>query len=88
VVRRLAPDCVRINLRELPEKRDEYQLLWSMGYETGNIHLGTQSARHTLLHELKHYPVGWLHGISKRMVKRTRIDWAAWQAVEAARALA
>jgi hypothetical protein len=88
VVRRLAPDCVRINLRELPEKRDEYQLLWSMGYETGNIHLGTKGARTTLLHELRNCSPHWLHLISKRMAKRTKADWASWRLIEAARPLA
>lgn len=88
VVRRLAPDCVRIDLRELPEKRDEYQLFWSMGYETGNIHVGTAHARSTILHELKRTRPGWLHVISKRMAKRTKIDWESWQLIEAARPLA
>src|SRR5215470_11302474 len=42
IVRRLAPDCSRIELWSLPKKRDESQLLWAMAYETANIHLGSR----------------------------------------------
>ena len=42
VVRRLAPDCSRIELSMLPEQRDEIRLLHAMGMETANIHLGSR----------------------------------------------
>ena len=41
VVRRLSPDCSRIELSEIPRRRDERDLLWAMGFETANIHLGS-----------------------------------------------
>jgi hypothetical protein len=45
VVRRLAPDCSRIELELLPSARDETKLLHSMGWELANIHLGRTRAR-------------------------------------------
>ena len=45
IVRRLAPDCSRIELSALPQQRDEIKLLHSMGLETANVHLGTAKAR-------------------------------------------
>src|SRR4029077_15541321 len=44
VVRRLAPDCSRIELVSLSQDRDEARLLYSMGWETANMHLGTPQA--------------------------------------------
>ena len=44
IVRRLAPDCSRIELSALPKERDELRLLHAMGWETANIHLGTHAA--------------------------------------------
>ena len=41
VVRRLAPDCSRIEMKHLAGVQDECRLLWMMGWETGNVHLGT-----------------------------------------------
>ena len=42
LLRRLAPDCSRIEIDSLPAKRDEERLLYAMGWETANIHLGSQ----------------------------------------------
>ena len=41
IVRRLAPDCSRIELSALPKERDEIRLLHAMGWETANVHLGS-----------------------------------------------
>ena len=53
VVRRLAPDCHRIELSELGPERDEKRMLRAMGWETGNIHLGTPSAIKAVRKDLK-----------------------------------
>ena len=45
IVRRLAPDCSRIELAALPRERDEMRLLYAMGWETANIHLGSVKPR-------------------------------------------
>lgn len=49
IVRRLAPDCSRIELAELPKKRDESRLLRAMGWETANLHLALRN-RHVPAH--------------------------------------
>jgi hypothetical protein len=40
LVRRLAPDCSRIELSSLPKSRDEEKLLYTMGKEIANMHFG------------------------------------------------
>ena len=45
IVRRLAPDCSRIELSALPKGHDERRLLYAMGFETANVHLGSIKAR-------------------------------------------
>ena len=41
LVRRLAPDCSRIELASLLKERDEARLLYDMGWETANMHFGS-----------------------------------------------
>ena len=79
IIRRLAPDCSRIELADLPDDRDEYELLYSMGYETGNIHLGSPGARANILRDLERRPQKWLHESAKRMSKLVISDWNAWR---------
>ena len=68
IVRRLAPDCSRIELSALPKERDEMRLLHAMGFETANIHLGTAKAR-VLLQDFKGRPRNWLLEAGRRMEK-------------------
>src|SRR5262249_28384078 len=44
LVRRLAPDCSRIEIATLPKERDEEKLLYAMGREIANMHFGTPRA--------------------------------------------
>jgi hypothetical protein len=78
IVRRLAPDCSRIELASLPAKHDAMRLLRNMGWETANIHLGTGEPR-ALLADLKARGVNWLHEASKLMVAATEKDRKAWK---------
>ena len=48
LVRRLAPDCSRIELTTLHKRADEKQLLEAMGFEAGNVHLGSKMAMKAL----------------------------------------
>jgi hypothetical protein len=80
IVRRLAPDCARVELGDLPEGHDESVLLYAMGYETANIHLGSKNARKQIASDLEKRPVNWLHKATKRMTKLVIKDWAEWQA--------
>jgi hypothetical protein len=77
LVRRLSPDCFKIPLSHLPKKRNERDLLYSMGWETANIHLGSLGAK-KLLKQMKRKPANWLERSAAAMTKATRQDWKAW----------
>ncbi len=79
IVRRLAPDCSRVELASMPRERDEAKLLRMMGFETANVHLGTARAARAILRDLAKRPVHWLHEASTRMVKATTRDWQEWR---------
>lgn len=79
IVRRLGPDCCRIELGDLPRKRDEKQLLRGMGWETANLHLGTTGAAARILHDLQRRPRRWLQRAAEAMATATYDDWRAWR---------
>ncbi len=79
IVRRLAPDCTRVELADLPAGHDESMLLHAMGYETANIHLGSKGARGAIARDLAKRPAGWLHKAVKRMAKLVMVDWRDWR---------
>ncbi|MDQ6663734.1 MAG: DUF2252 domain-containing protein [Acidobacteriota bacterium] len=79
IVRRLAPDCSRVELAAMPKERDETRLLHAMGFETANIHLGTKKAAKTISVDLEKRERGWLHAAADRMVKATMKDWDDWR---------
>jgi len=74
IVRRLAPDCSRIELSALPEVREELQLLHAMGWETANVHLGSIKPR-VLLADLEKRPKGWLLEAARKMEKQVKADF-------------
>jgi hypothetical protein len=76
-VRRLAPDCCHIELGALPQGRDEERLLYAMGWETANIHLGSPTAR--LRGDLARRRGRWLHEAAKAMRDVTVADWKVWR---------
>jgi hypothetical protein len=80
IVRRLAPDCSRVELASMPKERDEAKLLHAMGFETANVHLGTPRTAKAILRNLANRTRHWLHDASTRMVKATTDDWQAWRA--------
>jgi hypothetical protein len=78
IVRRLAPDCSRIELVDLPSERDEARLLYDMGWETGNVHVGTGRPKR-LAAALKALGTDWLLPAAKRMVRAVKGDWEEWR---------
>jgi hypothetical protein len=78
LIRRLSPDCFRIRLANLPKVRDEQNLLYTMGWETANIHLGTAKPA-SLLRPLQRKPARWLHTAAKAMLAQTTHDWKRWR---------
>ena len=82
IVRRLSPDCSKIDLAQMP-KSEERRVLHAMGRETANIHLGSASAiaqvRADLKKRQKQSP-DWLANAAGSMAAQTRADWKVWQA--------
>jgi len=79
VVRRLAPHCARIEVTELARTRDEDRLLYAMGFETANVHLGTPGARAAIQRHLRRRPPDWLHRAAKPFVDAVLADWREWR---------
>jgi hypothetical protein len=79
IVRRLAPDCSRIELAAIPKERDEIRLLHAMGFETANIHLGAGKAG-ALAADLKKRRPGWLLKAARAMEKAVLADFEAYSA--------
>lgn len=82
LIRRLAPDCSRIELASLPQRRDEARLLKAMGWEAANIHLGTRGAARAIGIDLARRKQGWLRDAATRMGRRLRQDWKDWRAAQ------
>jgi len=78
IVRRLSPHCCRVELASLPADRDELKLLYSMGWETANIHLGSASVKNVRKHAstLKE---NWLGSAAKKMINAVNQDWHDWR---------
>jgi len=79
IVRRLGPHCSRIELSSLRGSNTELRLLRAMGFETANIHLGTPSARKSILRHLGKQKGKWLHQASEAMLQVVRSDWEVWK---------
>lgn len=78
LLRRLSPDCFRIRLSHLPQERNERELLYSMGWETANVHLGS-GAGAKILKRLQKRPAYWLHHAAQIMHDQTLRDWRDWR---------
>lgn len=79
IVRRLSPHCSRIELGVLPKNRDECRLLFSMGWETANIHMGNRDEGKEIRKHLKSQKANWLYAAAREMVAAVNEDWQAWQ---------
>ena len=79
IVKRLAPDCARVELADLPARRDEARLLRNMGWETANVHLGTPGAARRILPHLRRLPPTWLRDAAREMAGAIADDAALWR---------
>jgi len=79
ILRRLSPHCSRIELAVLPRNRDECRLLFSMGWETANVHLGTPVAIKKIRKHLASQKSSWLYTAATEMSASVRRDWQAWR---------
>jgi Uncharacterized protein conserved in bacteria (DUF2252) len=80
VVRRLAPDCSRIEFTVARTPKDQTILLESMGAETANVHLGSGKRRIAAVRtDLGKREPGWLKVASRVMEQVTLEDHSAWR---------
>jgi sugar phosphate isomerase/epimerase len=86
IVRRLAPRSSRIELGLLGSAEDVLRVLWAMGCETANVHLGTPGARERVLDDLVRRPAAWLAEAAKAATQQVFEDWREWLAAADARA--
>lgn len=77
VIRRLAPDCTKIEIDELGPKDDPRKLLRAMGWEAANLHLGTPGV--PIAADLNGRPSGWLRAASADMRDALLADWRVWR---------
>jgi hypothetical protein len=78
IVRRLAPDCSKIDIAAFPREKDETKLLHAMGWELANVHLGARCTA-DILADLSRRRGHWLHKAADKMVAATQADWKEWQ---------
>lgn len=78
LLRRLSPYCSRIEMTALPRKRDEGKLLYAMGWETANVHLGDQPHIKAVQRDLAARKSTWLRKAAKATTKATLADWKDW----------
>lgn len=79
VVRRLAPDCSRIEVAQLAPIKDEIRLMNAMGFEAANIHLGSVGAVKAVVKHLSKLPKNWLIEAVETMEDAVVSDWNAWK---------
>ena len=79
IVRRLAPDCSRVELAALPKDRDEQKLLHAMGQETANVHVGDGPAKAAIRADLPARHSHWLSKAAEAMAEATLEDWKLWR---------
>jgi hypothetical protein len=75
VVRRLCPDSNPIEIANLPKKRDEETLLFAMGCETANVHLGSKRRIQAVEKDLETRPSNWLRTAARQAAKTVLQDW-------------
>jgi len=75
LVRRLGPDCSRIDLDELVHHEELSLLLHGMGAETANVHLGTPKGRRKIREAWSKLPKKWLETSAQQMLKVCLKDW-------------
>jgi hypothetical protein len=75
LVRRLGPDCNRLDISDLSHHQDRTLLLRCMGAETANIHLGGKGARQCILDDLEDLPPDWLLHAADKLHDKCLADW-------------
>lgn len=79
IARSMHPRRSKIDLSKLDKAKDQEKLLYSMGYETANIHLGTKNAAELIVKDLESRDPNWLSDAAKSMTKSIEEDHADWK---------
>jgi hypothetical protein len=66
-------------LSALARARDEEKLLWGMGRELANVHVGARAAVPRILRDLRGRNPKWLRRATDIMAAATLRDWKAWR---------
>jgi hypothetical protein len=79
LIRRLSPESNPIEIADLPEERDEETLLYAMGSETANVHLGSKRQAANILRDLRRRKSNWLRSAASDMAKAIEGDWKKYR---------
>jgi hypothetical protein len=78
VVRRLAPDTNKIEIKKLGRLL-EVELAALIGIEVANVHLATSGAANAIVSDLEGRPAGWLLAAAERMAELTEDCHKVWK---------
>ena len=82
-VRRLAPDCCKLDLGDLPGQRDEQRLLRAMGKETANAHCGSADSLPAVARTSRWAGPGLaLQQPPEPWPRPVREEWKEWRALQ------
>jgi hypothetical protein len=79
LIRRLSPDSNPIDIQTLPKHRDERMLLYAMGSEAANVHLGTKRQVGYIQKDLRKRKSNWLQDAAARMAQLVEKDWKRYK---------
>jgi len=85
ILRRLAPDCVRVPLESLANEKEALRLLRAMGWETANVHLGSPKVIEEVQRHLAKQPKKWLPRAMEAMTESIKQDYEAWSKATSAK---
>jgi len=78
IIRRLSPECGRVELVGLPKPHDDVRLLHAMGWETANVHW-TGGKRSKAVAADARRRGAWLFRAASDMLEATLEDWHQWK---------
>jgi len=76
--RRIAPDCVKLQLGDLETQDNARRLLESMGAETANVHAGSPERVPEVAADLERRAGDWLEHAATTLAEAARRDWKDW----------
>jgi uncharacterized protein (DUF2252 family) len=80
ITRRLSPDSNPIEIADLPKERDEEKLLYAMGSEAANVHLGRKRQSAHILNDLRKRNADWLPTAARSASKAIAAEWKEYAA--------